>query len=165
MLLVRSIAAISSVNAFVYALILALSTIEYAWRDDPNIVTTSKQFSRARTLIHFSFMSSAFGFCAALVCMFCSCFNLHRAHRRIVTLLCLTLSFVALTTGILSSGFGVSVLAHKDYQLFDELMIISLLDMVAVFLQSLSIILLFNRELQLHKETVDMDRISTRQVY
>jgi hypothetical protein len=156
MLLLRAIAAISIINAFLYALILALCTIEYGWRNDTFAIVTAKQFSRSRTLIHYSFMSSAFGFCAALFCLFCSCFNLQRGHRRIVSLLCLTLSFIAFTTGILSSGFGIAVLMFHDYQIFDELMMVSLLDMVALFVQSICIMMLFNKEIHDHNESMTL---------
>ena len=156
MLLLRAIAAISLINAFVYALILSLCTIEYSWRDNPFAIVTSTQFSRSRTLILFSFLYSAFGLCAALFCIFCSCFNLQRGHRRIVSLLCLTLSFIAFTMGVLSSGFGVSVLMHHDYQIFDELFLISLLDMVALFVQSVTILMLFNKEIHDHEDNMTL---------
>lgn len=161
MLLLRTLTAFSIANAFVGGIVLALSTVEFGWRrpDDVFVINRS-QFSRSRSLVYFSFISSSFAICAAAVCVFCNCFDLSRHHRKIVANLCITLSFIALTTQCLSAAFGISVLAHHDFQYFDELLITALLDIVGVFLQSITILLLFQKT-----EVPEFERVTTRRVY
>ncbi len=158
MLLQRTIHAMSVGNAFVCALVLALSTIEFGWRSPTDFILVPRsQFSRSRMLVQVSFISSALGFCAAVICIFCSCFDAHRAHRHILPILCLTMSFIALTTEMLSAGFGVAVLAHRDYESYDELFLIALLNLGSVFMQGVTILLFFNKEIHDHKEYASIE--------